>query len=144
MTYVTIGYINKKSVYGCGLVSLSMTLNDPEKTIMRQKRTNWHWSRLCKCYEDRTWRRQCGSVISLHCTGLNDNGTKTKITFINENETETRERKQSKTEIQEYNFVSVRTSGGASYGAKGLKPPPPDFVQAPPRFLYKVMLCLNK
>ena len=33
--------------------------------------------------------------------------------------------------------VKGRRSGGASYGAKGLKPPPP-------RFLYKVMLCFNK
>ena len=28
-------------------------------------------------------------------------------------------------------------SGGASYGAKGLKPPPPDFAQAPPDFCIK-------
>ena len=33
-------------------------------------------------------------------------------------------------------FSWINLSGGASYGAKGLKPPP--------RFLYKVMLCLNK
>jgi len=37
-------------------------------------------------------------------------------------------------------FFSIRkmaASGGASYGAKGLKPPPPDFVQAPPDFCIK-------
>ena len=32
----------------------------------------------------------------------------------------------------------ISSSGGASYGAKGLKPPLPDFAQAPPRFLCKV------
>ena len=31
---------------------------------------------------------------------------------------------------------NVMASGGASYGAKGLKPPP-DFVQAPPDFCIK-------
>ena len=40
--------------------------------------------------------------------------------------------------------TKLPTSGGASYVAKGLKPPPPDFAQAPPpRFLCKVMLCLS-
>ena len=41
------------------------------------------------------------------------------------------------------NFWIPEVSGGASYGAKGLKPPQ-ILLKPPPRFLYKVMLCLNK
>jgi len=39
---------------------------------------------------------------------------------------------------------SVQPSGGTSYWAKGLKPPPRFCSSPPPRFLYKVMFCLNK
>ena len=35
-------------------------------------------------------------------------------------------------------IVTVLGSGGASYRAKGLKPPPPVFAAAPPEFLCKV------
>jgi len=41
-------------------------------------------------------------------------------------------------------YIELQCSGGASYGAKGLEPPPLVFAPAPPEFLCKVTRCFKE
>ena len=43
-----------------------------------------------------------------------------------------------------YSLASKSNSGGASYRAKGLKPPTPIFAPDPPEFLCKVIHCFKE